>query len=140
MSIFPHRTYSDRLPQISYPASLTVVLIHNPRARGVSYYLLVGHHPSQRLRGSGSARRLSGSARGKISEYSADLDDNRGYKSSTSASKTHFSRHRRPMCDCGSPAVTIKLVKVGTNPQYTIRLPLCAACLKLEQELASDLE
>jgi hypothetical protein len=49
-------------------------------------------------------------------------------------------RHRRQFCDCGRVAVTVKLVKVGTNPQYTIRLPLCKACLKLEQEMRLDLE
>jgi hypothetical protein len=38
-------------------------------------------------------------------------------------------------CDCGQLAVTVLVVRVGSDPQYTIRLPLCPACLNLEQEL-----
>ncbi len=42
---------------------------------------------------------------------------------------------RYPRCDCGLRAVTILTVRVGCDPQYTIRLPLCRDCLALEQEL-----
>ncbi|PWB49833.1 MAG: hypothetical protein C3F13_18520 [Anaerolineales bacterium] len=54
---------------------------------------------------------------------------------SAPAARRVGSRHRRLRCDCGLPAVVVKTVKVGSSPQYTIRLPLCPACLKLEQEL-----
>lgn len=42
-------------------------------------------------------------------------------------------KRRRLRCDCGQLAVTVLQVRVGTDPQYTIRLPLCPACLALEQ-------
>jgi hypothetical protein len=51
------------------------------------------------------------------------------------ARKPPQPRHRRLICDCGRPATSVKLVIVGTDPQYTIRLPLCPECLKLEQEM-----
>jgi hypothetical protein len=56
------------------------------------------------------------------------------------ALKKQYTRKSRLMCDCGRPAVTVKMVKVGIDPQYTIRLLLCAECIKLEQELEQDLE
>jgi hypothetical protein len=49
--------------------------------------------------------------------------------------KLHRLKQRRLRCDCGRLAITVRLVRVGSDPQYTIRLPLCPACLKLEQEL-----
>jgi len=45
------------------------------------------------------------------------------------------TRQRRVRCDCGQLAVTVLRVRVGSDPQYTIHLPLCPACLNLEQEL-----
>jgi hypothetical protein len=50
-------------------------------------------------------------------------------------SKRCGTRQRRLRCDCGQLAVTLLRVRVGSDPQYIIRLPLCPACLKLEQEL-----
>jgi hypothetical protein len=50
-----------------------------------------------------------------------------------------FNRQRLEYCDCGKLAVTVLQVRVGTDPQYIIRLPLCPACLKLEQDLRRDL-
>ena len=50
------------------------------------------------------------------------------------APKPHHIRHRQLRCDCGAPAVTVLTLKVGSDPQYTIHLPLCAVCLALEQE------
>jgi len=47
--------------------------------------------------------------------------------------KPHRVKQRRPRCDCGKIAVTVLQVRVGSDPQYTIRLPLCSACLALEQ-------
>jgi len=38
-------------------------------------------------------------------------------------------------CDCGQLAVTVLTLKVGSDPQYTVHLPLCSACLALEQGL-----
>ncbi len=46
-----------------------------------------------------------------------------------------FNRERHVYCDCGMLAVTVLKVLVGSEPQYTIRLPLCPACLQLEQDL-----
>lgn len=50
-----------------------------------------------------------------------------------------FTRQRLEYCDCGKLAVTVLQVRVGTDPQYIIRLPLCPACLKLEQDLRQAL-
>jgi hypothetical protein len=50
----------------------------------------------------------------------------------------HQTRQRRVRCDCGQLAITVLLVRVGSDPQYTIRLPLCPACLNLEQELHQE--
>jgi hypothetical protein len=36
-------------------------------------------------------------------------------------------------CDCGQLAVTVIKVRVGTNPQYVVKLSLCASCLALER-------
>ena len=47
--------------------------------------------------------------------------------------KRHPQRRRPLRCDCGQEAVTIIQVRVGADPQYIIRLPLCQECLKLEQ-------
>ena len=53
----------------------------------------------------------------------------RGYK----------KRKRRPglTCDCGRPAVTVLLVKVGRefDNLQTVRMPLCRSCLKLENDM-----
>jgi hypothetical protein len=46
-----------------------------------------------------------------------------------------FTRRRLEYCDCGNLAITVLQMTVGTDPQYIIRMPLCPACLKLEQEL-----
>ena len=46
-------------------------------------------------------------------------------------------RHRRPRrlrCDCGGMAVTVVTVKVGIDGMYSVQMPLCEDCLRLEQE------
>lgn len=43
----------------------------------------------------------------------------------------------RLRCDCGQLAVTVIKVRVGTNPQYDVKLPLCASCLALERSFDS---
>jgi len=53
------------------------------------------------------------------------------------SSKPRRVKQRRPRCDCGKLAVTVLQVRVGSDPQYTIRLPLCSACLALEQSFRS---
>jgi len=50
-----------------------------------------------------------------------------------------FTRQRLEYCDCGELAVTVLRIRVGSDPQYTIRMPLCPACLKLEQDMEQDL-
>ncbi len=52
--------------------------------------------------------------------------------------KRRHPRRRRVYCDCGNLAITVKEVKVGCDPQYTVRLPLCPDCLALEQGFAID--
>ncbi len=64
-------------------------------------------------------------------------------KSSTPShkgSQSRPARSRRLRCDCGKIAITVRLVRVGCDPQYTIRLPLCASCLQIELEMEGDLE
>jgi hypothetical protein len=51
------------------------------------------------------------------------------------SSKKPPIKRRRLRCDCGQLAVTVLTVQVGTDPQYTIHLPLCRDCLILEQSL-----
>jgi hypothetical protein len=51
-----------------------------------------------------------------------------------------FTRQRFEYCDCGNLAVTVLHVLVGSDPQYTIRMPLCPTCLKIEQDLDQDME
>jgi hypothetical protein len=51
--------------------------------------------------------------------------------------KPRRSKPRRLRCDCGKLAVTVLEVRVGSDPQYTIHLPLCPACLALEQSFHS---
>jgi hypothetical protein len=48
------------------------------------------------------------------------------------------SKSRRLRCDCGRLAVTTIIVQVGYDPQYSITLPLCRACLALEQAMHND--
>jgi hypothetical protein len=48
---------------------------------------------------------------------------------------TRKKRCRQLRCDCGQPAIVVISVRVGCDPQYTVQLPLCAECLKLEREL-----
>ncbi len=55
------------------------------------------------------------------------------HKARTGKTPPRRNRIRPPRCDCGQPAVTVLTVRVGTNPQYTVRLWLCSACLALEQ-------
>jgi len=52
--------------------------------------------------------------------------------------KSHRVSQRRPRCDCGKLAITVLKVRVGSDPQYTIRLPLCSACLALEQSFRNE--
>jgi hypothetical protein len=49
--------------------------------------------------------------------------------------RSRQAKQRRLRCDCGQLAVTVLLVQVGSDPQYTIHLPLCPTCLILEREL-----
>jgi hypothetical protein len=53
------------------------------------------------------------------------------------ACKPRPVRHRPLRCDCGQIAVTVLTVRVGTDPQYTIHLPLCHQCFALEQDYIS---
>ena len=53
------------------------------------------------------------------------------------AGKPRPVRHRPLRCDCGQIAVTVLTVRVGTDPQYTIHLPLCHECFALEQDYIS---
>jgi len=53
-------------------------------------------------------------------------------------SKPHRVSQHRPRCDCGKQAITVLQVRVGSDPQYTIHLPLCAACLDLEQSFHTE--
>jgi hypothetical protein len=48
-----------------------------------------------------------------------------------------YQRRAGIPCDCGGIAVTVILIKVGTEKDgiTTVRMPLCGECLKLEQEL-----
>jgi hypothetical protein len=46
------------------------------------------------------------------------------------------ARQRTHTCDCGRPAVTIVTIKVGEDGMYTIRMPLCEACQRLEEEMS----
>jgi hypothetical protein len=55
------------------------------------------------------------------------------------ASRPWRVKQRRLRCDCGRLAITVLRVRVGSNPQYVIRLLLCPACLKLEQELHGNI-
>jgi hypothetical protein len=48
--------------------------------------------------------------------------------------KPRAVRHRPLRCDCGQIAVTVLTVRVGSDPQYTIHLPLCHDCFALEQD------
>ncbi|MFZ0535068.1 MAG: hypothetical protein WAM09_18010 [Anaerolineales bacterium] len=54
--------------------------------------------------------------------------------------KPRTGRSRRQRCDCGKLAVIELLVRVGTDPQYTVRLPLCPGCLALEQSFSSGVQ
>lgn len=40
------------------------------------------------------------------------------------------------LCDCGQPAVTVIELHVGEDGCYTTYMPLCEACLRLEQEIS----
>jgi hypothetical protein len=52
-------------------------------------------------------------------------------------SKPKGRQRQRPLsCECGRPAVTVVLVTLGEpGCSYLMRMPLCAKCLKLEQEM-----
>lgn len=50
--------------------------------------------------------------------------------------QTRHKKHKRLRCDCGMPAVTVKLVRVGEDGVYLVRLPLCADCLQVEESYA----
>ena len=44
-------------------------------------------------------------------------------------------------CDCGQMAVTVILVTVGEKAsRYTVRLPLCPACLETEKETQAQID
>ncbi len=49
--------------------------------------------------------------------------------------KPRMLKHRRLRCDCGRMAVKVLLVRVGSDPQYTVHLPLCRDCLELEHSM-----
>lgn len=63
------------------------------------------------------------------------LPQNRKEEQAHRPRQPHKTRHRRLRCDCGQLAVTVLRLRVGSDPQYTIHMPLCPACLNLEQEL-----
>ncbi len=42
---------------------------------------------------------------------------------------------RKLRCDCGRLAVAVVTVQVGLDAVYTVQMPLCEECLKLEQDL-----
>jgi hypothetical protein len=44
-------------------------------------------------------------------------------------------RDRPVLCDCGQPAVIEVEVQVGEEGCYTLSMPLCADCYRLEQEM-----
>jgi hypothetical protein len=48
------------------------------------------------------------------------------------------ARRRQPRCDCGRIAVKVLHVKVGSDPQYTVSLPLCSMCLALEEGMHAE--
>jgi hypothetical protein len=41
-------------------------------------------------------------------------------------------KYRRLRCDCGQLAVKVITVRVGSDPQYIVHMPLCRKCLALE--------
>ena len=53
----------------------------------------------------------------------------------------HFFFRIRFRCDCGQMAVTVILVTVGVkDSRYTVRLPLCPACLEIEKETQAQID
>ena len=61
-----------------------------------------------------------------------------GQAKRSSSHKPRPVRQRRLRCDCGQPAVTVLSVRVGSDPQYIVHLPLCPNCLKLEQRFRNE--
>ena len=51
-------------------------------------------------------------------------------------------RHQPLTCDCGRPAVTVLLVKVGRESDglRTVRRPLCQSCLQLENDMWDEMD
>jgi hypothetical protein len=52
------------------------------------------------------------------------------------------ARRRSIACDCGLPAVTVLLVKVGRQSDgfQIVRMPLCQRCLQLENDMWDELD
>jgi predicted nucleic acid-binding Zn-ribbon protein len=52
-------------------------------------------------------------------------------------SRTYRKRRRALTCECGRPAVTVLLVKIGREDEglQTVRMPLCQSCLQLEKDM-----
>jgi hypothetical protein len=48
------------------------------------------------------------------------------------------AKRRQLRCDCGRIAVKVLHVKVGSDPQYTVSLPLCSMCLSLEEGMHAE--
>jgi len=48
------------------------------------------------------------------------------------------ARRRRQRCDCGRLAVKVLFVKVGSDPQYSVSLPLCSECLSVEKGMHDE--
>lgn len=53
-----------------------------------------------------------------------------------SRSRSYIRRKHRLTCECGQPAVTVLLVRLGKDDSLsTVRMPLCQHCLDLEKEM-----
>ena len=79
--------------------------------------------------------RVSVTASGKIIP---DSTTKAGRHHKLSPPRPRRVRQRKPRCDCGQLAIKILLVRVGTDPQYTVPLPLCQECLTLEENLRDE--
>ncbi len=122
-SIISARRHAFLRPPVRAAPSILVLPSHRK--------LRVAHvHPDARLSFSPTKRH----------KHRAVLPGVNSTTPSPQAAQTRNGRSRRLRCDCGKLAVTVRLVRVGCDPQYTVRLPLCTSCLQLELELEADLE
>jgi len=65
----------------------------------------------------------------------ASVKPGRPINAAQQTDRPHRQRNRRLFCDCGRPAIVVKLVIVGSDPQYTVRLALCLDCLRQEDDM-----